>query len=141
MRLEEAYAGLRQAEALILDDNRKLAEEAIAAAFAIAEDCGAEWLRGELESLARRGRLSLPEAEGTVHAGDGDDAVGRLGLTPRELEVLELLAQGMTNRRIGEELFMSEKTTNVHVSRILTKLEVGSRVEAATAAQSLGIFA
>jgi DNA-binding NarL/FixJ family response regulator len=60
-------------------------------------------------------------------------------LTPRELSVLELVARGMTNRQIGEELFMSEKTASVHVSRILSKLEVGSRVEAATAAQRLGI--
>jgi DNA-binding CsgD family transcriptional regulator/tetratricopeptide (TPR) repeat protein len=139
MRLEEAYAGFRQAEILILDDERELAQEVISAAFATAEECGAEWLRGELEALARRGRLSLPEAEGAARTGDLDSAVERLGLTPREREVLELVAQGMTNRQIGEHLFMSQKTASVHVSRILTKLEVGSRVEAATAAQRLGI--
>jgi hypothetical protein len=53
-------------------------------------------------------------------AGASDDAVDRLGL-------------------IGEELFMAEKTASVHVSRILAKLGVSSRVEAATAAQRLGI--
>jgi DNA-binding NarL/FixJ family response regulator len=53
--------------------------------------------------------------------------------------VLELVAEGKTNRQIGEELFISDKTASVHVSRILAKLEVGSRVEAATAAQRLGI--
>jgi DNA-binding NarL/FixJ family response regulator len=55
------------------------------------------------------------------------------------LSVLELVAEGMTNRQIGEELFISEKTASVHVSRILAKLDVRSRVEAATAAQRLGI--
>jgi len=45
----------------------------------------------------------------------------------------------MTNREIGERLFMSEKTASVHVSRILAKLDVRGRVEAATMAQRLGI--
>jgi len=60
-------------------------------------------------------------------------------LTPRELEVLRLVAEGHTNRAIGEELFMSEKTASVHVSRILGKLGVGGRVEAAAVAHRLGI--
>jgi DNA-binding NarL/FixJ family response regulator len=63
----------------------------------------------------------------------------QLGLTERELAVLELVALGKTNREIGEQLFMAPKTASVHVSRILTKLEVSSRLEAATAAQRLGI--
>ncbi len=50
-----------------------------------------------------------------------------------------LLAGGATNREIGARLFMAEKTASVHVSRILSKLEVENRVEAATAAQRLGI--
>ena len=62
-----------------------------------------------------------------------------MGLTERELEVLELLAQGFTNRQIGERLFMATKTASVHVSRIFTKLGAESRVEAATAAQRLGL--
>src|SRR6476620_5616817 len=54
------------------------------------------------------------------------------GLTPRELEVLVLLAQGKTNRVIAQELFISEKTVASHVSHIFTKLSVTSR-SAATA--------
>jgi DNA-binding NarL/FixJ family response regulator len=53
--------------------------------------------------------------------------------------VLELVAEGRTNREIGEALFMAEKTASVHVSRILAKLGVRSRVEAATAAHRLGV--
>jgi DNA-binding NarL/FixJ family response regulator len=53
--------------------------------------------------------------------------------------VLELVALGMTNREIGEQLFMATKTASVHVSRIFTKLGVSSRVEAAIAAQRLGL--
>jgi DNA-binding NarL/FixJ family response regulator len=65
----------------------------------------------------------------------------RLELTPRELEVLALLADGLTNREIGGELFISEKTASVHVSRILSKLSVPNRAAAAAAAQRLGISA
>jgi DNA-binding NarL/FixJ family response regulator len=53
--------------------------------------------------------------------------------------VLMLVAEGRTNREIGEELFMSEKTASVHVSRILAKLDVGGRVEAAAVAHRLGL--
>ena len=60
-------------------------------------------------------------------------------MTERELAVLELVAAGKTNRQIGEELFMAPKTASIHVSRILSKLGVSSRVEAATAAQRLGL--
>jgi DNA-binding NarL/FixJ family response regulator len=64
-----------------------------------------------------------------------------LGLTERELTVLSLVAEGHTNREIGETLFIAEKTASVHVSRILAKLGVRSRVEAATAAHRLGLTA
>jgi DNA-binding NarL/FixJ family response regulator len=55
--------------------------------------------------------------------------------------VLELVADGRTNRQIGEALFMAEKTASVHVSRILAKLGVKSRLEAATTAHRLGLNA
>jgi DNA-binding NarL/FixJ family response regulator len=63
----------------------------------------------------------------------------RLELTPRELDVLALLADGLTNREIGAELFISDKTASVHVSRILTKLSVPNRAAAAAAAHQLGV--
>jgi DNA-binding CsgD family transcriptional regulator len=63
----------------------------------------------------------------------------RFGLTDGELKVLALLAEGMTNREIGERLFMAEKTASVHVSRILAKLDVRGRVGAATMAQRAGL--
>lgn len=56
------------------------------------------------------------------------------GLSAREKEVLELIAQGRTNREIGERLFISQKTVGVHVGNILAKLDVSGRVEAATVA-------
>ena len=61
------------------------------------------------------------------------------GLSGREREVLVLLAEGRTNREIGERIFISQKTVGVHVGNILAKLEVSGRVEAAAVAIRLGI--
>ena len=61
------------------------------------------------------------------------------GLTTREREILRLLADGYSNRRIAETLFISESTAGVHVSNILGKLGVSSRTEAATTAVRLGL--
>ncbi len=61
------------------------------------------------------------------------------GLSGREREVLALVAQGRTNREIGERLFISQKTVGVHVGNILSKLAVSGRVEAATVAIRLGL--
>ena len=85
----------------------------------------------------RAARRRAPEAAGAEEAPESP--ADQLGLTPRELEVLLLVAAGRTNREIGAELFMSEKTASVHVSRILAKLGVGGRVEAAAVAHRLGI--
>ena len=57
------------------------------------------------------------------------------GLTPREHEVLALLARGRTNGEIAKELFITTKTASVHVSNILRKLDVTNRVEAANLAR------
>ena len=55
--------------------------------------------------------------------------------------MLVLLAEGATNREIGARLFMAEKTASVHVSRILAKLDVRSRTQAAAVAHRLGLDA
>jgi DNA-binding NarL/FixJ family response regulator len=60
-------------------------------------------------------------------------------LTPRELEVLGLLVAGRSNRQIAEQLFISGKTASVHVTNILAKLGVHSRLEAAARARELGL--
>jgi DNA-binding CsgD family transcriptional regulator len=64
---------------------------------------------------------------------------GSFGLSRREHEVLGLIAQGRTNREIAEALFISERTVHVHVGRVLSKLGVSGRVEAATVAIRLGL--
>ena len=61
-------------------------------------------------------------------------------LTPREQQVLELLALGRTNRQIGRALFISDKTVSVHVSNLMAKLGAGGRTEAAALARRAGLL-
>jgi len=74
-------------------------------------------------------------ASGAAAPPDGDT----FGLSHREREVLALIAQGRTNREIGDRLFISQKTVGVHVGNILAKLRVSGRVEAAAVAIRLGM--
>jgi DNA-binding CsgD family transcriptional regulator len=130
---EAARAGWRGAEALLTEGgDREEAERLVREAHSVAEKLGAAPLRKELEALARRARFELGPA-GTP------SEIDRLDLTPRELEVLGLLALGRTNRDIAAELFISEKTASVHVSRILSKLGARNRAEAAAIAHRLGL--
>jgi DNA-binding NarL/FixJ family response regulator len=62
-------------------------------------------------------------------------------LTPREIEVLDLIAEGRSNRQIARTLCMSERTAEVHVSHVLAKLGVASRSEAASVAHRHGLIA
>ncbi len=128
---EEARCRWRLAEALLATGRREEAEEPARAAIDVAKRVGAEPLRSRIEALARRGRLDVGQTESS-------DPMGA-GLTPRELEVLRLVAAGRSNQQIADELFISRKTASVHVSHILGKLDVQTRGEAAAAAHRLGI--
>jgi DNA-binding NarL/FixJ family response regulator len=64
----------------------------------------------------------------------------REGLTERELDVLRLLARGLSNRAIGGELYISETTVKFHVGNLLRKLMVSRRAEAVYAATKLGLL-
>jgi ATP/maltotriose-dependent transcriptional regulator MalT len=128
---EQARSRWRLAEALLAAGRREEARQAAVAAHRTAERLGAAPLRSRVEALARRGRLDI--GVGTV---EGD---GSVGLTPREREVLRLVAAGRSNKQIADALYISRKTASVHVSNILTKLGVHSRGEAAASARRLGL--
>jgi DNA-binding NarL/FixJ family response regulator len=138
-----AYSRYRLAEALLLARApRAEAARAVGEAWTHADTLDARPLLSWIESLARRSRIEIPapaaEDEAPAAEATSTAAVDH-GLTAREREVLALLVEGHTNRRIAEELFISESTAGVHVSNILGKLGVGSRTEAATVAARLGL--
>jgi DNA-binding NarL/FixJ family response regulator len=135
-----AVLRFRAAEAHVQAGDRDPAAEAARAAHAAAARLGAGWLCGEIERLAARARLQLGVAVEQPAPAPGDEnGEDPFGLTPRERQVLALVAQGATNRQIAADLFMAEKTASVHVSRILAKLDVRSRTEAAGVAVRFGL--
>lgn len=132
---ERAIAATRIVDVALRLGERELAESRLREAVPIAERLRAMPLRRELDELAQRGRLSVtgePSGEPPAKAG--------LGLTPRERDVLALVASGRSNRQIAAELFISAKTASVHVSNILGKLGASSRGEAAATAHRLHLF-
>jgi DNA-binding CsgD family transcriptional regulator len=159
-----AYASWREAEALLAQRSRSArASEALRAAYQVAVALGATPFRREVEALAQRARLplelpvTLPDgpsitvsgarsaergaapfvASGAVLARQA--AKARYGLSARELEVWLLLPDGLTNNQVGERLFISGKTASVHVTNILRKLDVRTRVQAIGLAHQLGV--
>jgi DNA-binding CsgD family transcriptional regulator len=137
---EAAYARFREAEALLAGDaSRQRAETVLRAAHQTTVALGAEPLRREVELLAQRGRLQLEERVDMAAPEIPPSPAASLGLTRREAEVLALVAEGRTNRQIGQALFIAPKTAGVHVSRILAKLGVTGRGEAAAIAHRLGL--
>jgi DNA-binding CsgD family transcriptional regulator len=154
------------AAALEARDRRNEARSALREAWRIAGELPARPLRRALLELAGRGRIPLPDdgpvvipvavpgqpagaragrasghaiAERLLELGAQSPTTDRFGLSPRESAVLAVLAEGRTNREIAERLFISERTVAVHVRRILAKLGVSGRVEAAGLAIRLGL--
>ncbi|MET9957213.1 AAA family ATPase [Streptomyces sp. NPDC006339] len=143
---ELARSRHRLADALLAEGGRR--EEAAALlreAHDTAVRLGAHPLREDIELLAARARLTPLTADraapGEPDADhDASDASDAFKLTPREQDVLRLVAEGRTNRQIAEELFISPKTASVHVSNILAKLGVAGRGEAAALAHRLRLL-
>jgi DNA-binding CsgD family transcriptional regulator/tetratricopeptide (TPR) repeat protein len=141
----EAYVLWRTAEALAGSGATAAAAEPLRAAHAIAGAIGAGLLVAGIEGLGRRLRVDLARrdqpavddiATAPIAAAEPADP---FGLTAREREVLGYVAEGYTNRRIADALFISESTAGVHVSHILGKLGVDTRTEAAAIAVRLGL--
>jgi DNA-binding CsgD family transcriptional regulator len=127
---ETARSRWRLAEALAEKGQRERAEHEWKLAMDTVERLGAVPLLTALADLARRARIGPRPSTyppGVLAA-----------LTPREQEVLELLAEGRSNREIAAKLFIAPKTASVHVSNILAKLGASSRTEAAAIAYREG---
>ncbi|MFY1622983.1 helix-turn-helix transcriptional regulator [Micromonospora sp. WMMD723] len=153
-----AYSRLRQAEALLARRSRSsTATSLLRQAHEMASSLGAVPLTSEIRTLAGRARVELT---GRAQPGAGRVPAARTGgsrssgtgrgrvvaaaetaatppgadelalLTAREREVLAAVAEGLTNKEIGQRLFISERTIGVHVSHIFDKLQVRTRVQA-----------
>ena len=134
-----AYSLLRLAEAAAAAGKRQEASRSVRQAYVLASGVGAAPIADEAAALARRTRLNLDDPVGQAIAPATEDPLARLELTEREREILVLLAAGRSNPQIAEALFISPKTASVHVSNVLAKLGVDSRVEAAAVAHRLGV--
>lgn len=128
-RYEAARSRFRWAEALAEDGRRAAALEQATMALGEARAMGAAPLTEQILALGRRQRLDLPGTRAPIAV-----------LTDREDEVLQLVARGLTNRQIGERLFISPKTVSVHLSNVLSKLGVGGRTEAVAVALERGLL-
>jgi DNA-binding CsgD family transcriptional regulator len=112
----------------LLDD-----EESLVEAIGIARDLGAEPLTRRVARRLRDLGLSVPQ--GPRESTRANPA----GLTARQLEVVELLAEGLTNAEIAERLVVSPRTAEHHVAAVLTKLGAATRGDAARRAAELGL--
>jgi DNA-binding CsgD family transcriptional regulator len=148
--IDALNARFQQAEATLSARMPRLEVEAVMRpAYAAAVDIGARPLASRFEALARRARIDLrpklpadPVTETPARDADerpGEAALRKRGLSSREIEVLVLVASGLSNGKIAERLFISRKTASSHVTHILYKLGVSSRTEAATIGVRLGL--
>lgn len=138
------YALLRLGEVLLDAGDRQGARDAMQEAFDAAVAGGVTAVQTRAARVAMHAGLALGGAThgdtkrgaaGVAGADDPADAVAEL--TARERQVLELIAEGLSNRQIGERLYISGKTASVHVSAILRKLGASSRTEAVFLARAL----
>lgn len=91
-----------------------------------------------------RTRTEIVVREVPVHVGGpferNDARVEELGITRRELEILEAMAAGLSNREIGERLFVSENTVKTHAARLFSKLSASRRTQAVQKAKEAGLI-
>ncbi|GAA5156973.1 MULTISPECIES: helix-turn-helix transcriptional regulator [Amycolatopsis] len=134
---EQAVCRWQYAEALLAVGEPGRAAEELAGAHETAERLRALPLRDAVRDLARRARIELPGVAVEAPAPRRDTVDP---LTERERAVLERVALGRTNRQVGEELYISEKTVSVHLSRVMAKLGATRRAEAVAIAYDRGLL-
>jgi DNA-binding CsgD family transcriptional regulator len=98
---------------------------------------GLRWTRAKEVVVIREVPVPVP-ASGPFVLDAG--RLKQVGLTAREHEILGLIAQGLSNREIGERLFVSENTIKTHSSRLFEKMQVNRRVQAVQKGKDLGLI-
>jgi LuxR family maltose regulon positive regulatory protein len=146
--LETAIRGIPHLGAALPVDGVRVRLIAAEAALQFGEDtAAASWIRqaAELSQLVpdvgvlARDLADLELKVAAAHSDNNGDPHTDLALTPRELEILELLRTPLTTRQIGEELFLSRNTVKTHQLRIYRKLGVSSRSAAVNSALATGV--
>jgi DNA-binding CsgD family transcriptional regulator len=116
----------------------------VAAIFsALGVYLGVQWARSRLREVTVIKEIPVPVPVPPPESGPFAPDAGRLkelGITPREHEILGLIAEGLSNREIGERLFVSENTVKTHSSRVFDKLGVNRRVQAVQKGKELGLI-
>jgi DNA-binding CsgD family transcriptional regulator/tetratricopeptide (TPR) repeat protein len=160
----DAIAAHAQGAVALAEGDARAAIDSLKRAQAVWQRVGAPYLGARIRILLARAFRELGDEDGArleldaakkvfVQLGAAPDvatvaamdaprapAAGAHGLSPRELEVLRLVASGKTNKVIGRELFVSEKTVDRHVSNIFDKLDVSSRAAATAWAYRHGVI-
>jgi two-component system nitrate/nitrite response regulator NarL len=135
---DEAPDHAGAAPSVVLSDERS-AHDALrsgARAF-LPRDAGAEQIIAAIHAVAA-GLVAFPADEQAAFQAFPSEQIAE-PLTPRELEVLEMLAEGLTNKIIAHHLAISEHTAKFHVNSILAKLNAGTRTEAVMRGIRLGL--
>lgn len=132
---EKAEVEVRCGAALARAGDRARAIERLVASYYVARNLQA----GPLATTAARHLADLGEDVGKRLGPRAARDLGHHGLTRREMEVLHQVARGHTNREVGQELFISTRTVDMHVRNVLAKLGCRSRMEAVRRAAELGL--
>ena len=99
---------------------------------------GRRWRRSHEVVVVRE--VTVPARPSAEPFAPDEGKLRELGITPREHEILRLIAEGLSNREIGARVFISENTVKTHSSRLFDKLGVGRRVQAVQRARELGLI-
>jgi NarL family two-component system response regulator LiaR len=141
-RLREVHPEVKVIVLTSFSDDDKLYPAIKAGAVAyLLKDVGARELAETIRAAARGEVRLAPEVTRRLMSGisGGTEADAEAGLTDREREVLACLGRGLSNKEIGAELFISEKTVKTHVSNLLDKLGLADRTQAAVFAVKRGL--
>lgn len=134
--LEKLFIEFRLGTVLKQQGSDKKAVQHLNNALSISKKLGTRPYSSQIEEQLKILGIQAKESR----KEDSEERKGRAGLTKRQLEILGLLSQGLTNKEIAEKIFLSTRTVDMHVSHILERLNCRSRVEALNKAKELGLF-
>lgn len=135
--LEEIETRYRAGLAYLANDQRKMGIELLQSAFQLAHPLGERFYSDRIVDVLDQQGVSIEKVVGKRRATRAKFG----GLTRRQVEVLKLVAEGMTNQQIAETLYISPRTVDMHVSNILSEFGCRSRAEAVNRANEMGLLA